>query len=270
MEARVVAHDMDHSVTAKLPSQVVQVSDEQRGVAPPRWSRQQQSAGPPMQRAGQVALLVVARRDDFGLLAANHPTRADLGVQVHVNFILEDDRLGGGQLSNQPPDLPQFVRVVWIAGTDDGAWSVPDELHAVHSPAHGLRTEANALAFPQQQGQQLTGPAAAEEAEVLRSEGKEPRITTINQYATEVSRRSDCNTRAKPPLWKSRFTAAIKVGLASAAVPICRYDHSSFNNTSTNARRAARADRYNFKQALRSFTESRILPSMACPLGSWS
>ena len=96
------------------------------------------------------------------------------------------------------------------------------------------------------------------------------RITTINQYATEVSRLSDCSTRATPPLWKSRLTAAIKVGLARAAVPICRYERLSSNSNSTNARRAPRADRYNFKQALRSLAESRILPSMACPLGSWS
>jgi hypothetical protein len=84
------------------------------------------------------------------------------------------------------------------------------------------------------------------------------RITTINQYATEVSRRSVSSTRAKPPLWKSRFTATIKVGLASAAAPTCRYERSSSNSNSTNARRAARADWYTFKQALRSLAESRI------------
>jgi hypothetical protein len=51
-----------------------------------------------VKRSCQVTLFVVARRDDFGLFDADHPAWTDLGVQTHVDFIVEDHRFIGRQM----------------------------------------------------------------------------------------------------------------------------------------------------------------------------
>ena len=81
VETGVVADHVNLSKAAEPRAQVVQVGQEELSVSPRARRRQQQRAGAPVQRTSQVPLLVVARGDHFGLLAANHPLAADLGVQ---------------------------------------------------------------------------------------------------------------------------------------------------------------------------------------------
>ncbi len=45
-----------------------------------------------------MPLFVIARRDNSVLLAASHPAAADFGIEVHVDFILKDDRFFGRQV----------------------------------------------------------------------------------------------------------------------------------------------------------------------------
>jgi len=131
-------------------------------------SRSASAATPP------DAVLLVAWRDDLGLLAADHPAGADLGIQMHVHLVLEHHGFVVRQTSNEPLDLPQLRPVLWIARADDRAWSTPNEGHPVQTSPHGLRTQADVLSFPQQQRQQLERLATAEEAEVLGREAQQP------------------------------------------------------------------------------------------------
>src|SRR3954453_714275 len=89
VEAGVVADDVNDPITAEALTQIIEVGDEERSVAVSTGGRHQQSAGPPMQRPGDMNLLVVARRDDFGLLATRHPARADFGIEMDIDLILK-------------------------------------------------------------------------------------------------------------------------------------------------------------------------------------
>ncbi len=220
VESGIVADHMDHSVTAEPPSQVVQVSDEQFGVPTSRRDPTAAAGRSASAATRQMPFLVIAWRDDLGLFAADHPARTDLGVQVHVDFVLKDDRFLGGQMGDQPLDVPQFRRVLGIARADNWPRSRTDELHAVHPAANSFRTQTNVLSLMQQQSQQLAGPATAKEAEVLRSEGSEP----THHHDQPRGHRHGSLLRAKHASHaagaKSRFTVAINVGLANAALPI--------------------------------------------------
>jgi len=73
METSVVADDVDNPVATQSATQIVEMSDEQSGVALPTWRRQEQPAGSPVQRAGNMCFLVVAGGADLGLFATKHP-----------------------------------------------------------------------------------------------------------------------------------------------------------------------------------------------------
>ena len=92
VEFGVVADHMDHPIGPQLPTQVVEVGHEERRVALLSWSRQQQPSCPPVKRSSQMPFFVVAWRDDLGLLAATHPHRPDLGVQMDIHFVLGTQR----------------------------------------------------------------------------------------------------------------------------------------------------------------------------------
>jgi hypothetical protein len=58
-------------------------------------------SGPPIQGASQMPLPVVARRDDFGLSAADYPRIADLGVQIHVDLVQENHPVFGAVVARR-------------------------------------------------------------------------------------------------------------------------------------------------------------------------
>ena len=109
MELGVVADHMNAAVAPQAAPQVVQMTHKQIGVALGARRGHQQLACPPMQRTGQIAFDVVARRDHLGLLASTHPHRADLRVGVDVHFVLEDRRFVVGKRGQQMTNCPQFA-----------------------------------------------------------------------------------------------------------------------------------------------------------------
>src|SRR5215471_16584485 len=62
-------------------------------------------AGSDIQRAGKKTLDVLARREDFLLLALQHPVGADFRVQMDVNLVFIHSHLIRGKPSDQLPDL---------------------------------------------------------------------------------------------------------------------------------------------------------------------
>src|SRR6516162_6467327 len=137
---------------------------QQAKVVTPGDNKKCYLAGPPMQRTGQITLLVVSRRHHLGLLALEHPHTANLGIQVDVHLILEHHRLLLGRMQQQRPQAGHLGRVVGITARQNGTRSTPDDVGAVQPAAHGLAADILLMDAPQQQDDDLAAPAAAQEA----------------------------------------------------------------------------------------------------------
>src|SRR5262245_39931500 len=73
MEDRIVADHMNHPVAPEAPTQFIQMSQEQVGIATLAWLRKDQFPRTPVERPRQIALLVGAWSYHLGLLTAPHP-----------------------------------------------------------------------------------------------------------------------------------------------------------------------------------------------------
>lgn len=181
---RVVADHVDLPVVSQPAPQVVEVRKEQRRVSPLlRCSLGQEDlAGPPMDRPGQVTLLVVAGRLDLRLLSLDHPHRADLWIGIDVDLVLEDDRLIGGQARDQRAQGVQLGLPLPVGRPDGRSRSAVNEVAAMEPAADGLTADLGPVFAEHQRDDGLAAPAAAEEAKVARrvlgdplDDGSDPR-----------------------------------------------------------------------------------------------
>ena len=134
----------------------------------------QQPSGTPMKRAGDMILLVVARRDEFGLLPCAHPARSNLRVQMNIDFVLKHDGLVLGQTRNQPLDFPQFCLVFVVVRTNHRTRPSPDKVHAVQSATHGQGADMHTFLLSKQRRQNRARPARSEVGVVARRTLQQP------------------------------------------------------------------------------------------------
>jgi hypothetical protein len=115
VEGSVVADHVDPAVRPQTPAKIVEMSQKPLRVPPRAGWAEQQRVGTPHQRSGQITLDVVAGGDHFGVLSLGHPHRADLGIEVHVHFVLEHGRFVVRRRRQQrldstlPPPLSSLV-----------------------------------------------------------------------------------------------------------------------------------------------------------------
>jgi hypothetical protein len=173
MELGAVADHMDLPIAPQPMPQVLQMGQEELRI-PLRPTGGEDHPGPPVDRAGDVPLLVGPRRGDGGLLAAPHPHPADLGVGVDVRLVLPDDRLIGRRPGQELAQSLQLGLPSLVLRPDGRPWSAIDDPAAVQPAADCLRADVEPVSAPQQQGQHPAGPAAAEEAEITRQLGGHP------------------------------------------------------------------------------------------------
>src|SRR5262249_11524494 len=93
---------------------------------------------------------------------------ADLGVEVDVHLVLEDHRLVVGQPQQQAAQLGQDGLAPGVPAPQDGAGPAPGDLLAAQPAADGVAADRQAVPPPQEHGDGLAAPAAAQEAEVAR------------------------------------------------------------------------------------------------------
>ena len=113
-----------------------------------------------------MTLLIVSGGDDFRLLSAPHPTRSDLGIQMHVDFILKHDRLACRQRPQQTAEFSQFGLPLRIFQTQDRTGPAPGEVLSMQSAADRFGTDTHLLLFPQHQRQQSARPTTPKIAKV--------------------------------------------------------------------------------------------------------
>src|ERR1700733_2887155 len=77
--------------------------------------------GTNVERAGEVEFLILARRYDAALLAAQHPVATDLRVEMNVHLVAVEHRLLGARASLEPSNLGQATlpRVARPGAEDD-------------------------------------------------------------------------------------------------------------------------------------------------------
>ena len=124
-----------------------------------------------MDRAGEVSFLVIPRRLNLGLLALEHPHRADLGVGVDIDLVLEDGRLVIGQLGQELPQLSQLDPTFLLVRLQDGARPTVDHFATMQPSTDRLATDVQMIKTQHQEGDDLATSSAAEEAEVARGLG---------------------------------------------------------------------------------------------------
>src|SRR5260370_2329557 len=181
VDAVVVEDEVDAArasiATGEQPEQLA----EERGVLAV-GPRGVQAPGTHVERAGQVELLILARRDDAALVTAQHPVAPDLRVEVDVDLVGAEHRLLGARAGFEPANRSQNTQPsVASPGTKhDGlrrAEPRPDPRQRPAHRAHGHRREAFELHL---QAEQLTGPGRSLPSAVLRCAAQQ-----AHQYALE-------------------------------------------------------------------------------------
>jgi hypothetical protein len=115
-----------------------------------------------------VPLDVVPGSFNARLFSANHPRRADLGIQVNVHLVLEDGDFLLGKPAQQAFDSAEFGVVLRIARPEHRPRTTPSETQLVQPAADGLATQAKAVLLVQLSRKQFAGPTTAEVSEVAR------------------------------------------------------------------------------------------------------
>jgi len=168
MENGVVTDDVDLAVATEPRPQVLQVSNEERRVAPlcREPLGEDECACAPVQGSRHVAFLVDARGQDRRLLSTHHPHGADLGVQVDVRFVLEHGDLALRQIDQQSPNSRQFGLSLGVHRRQHGARPTPHQAGSVQASAYSLRADRHCAEFPQQDHNRTAAPAAAQETKI--------------------------------------------------------------------------------------------------------
>jgi hypothetical protein len=167
---------VDLTVASQPAPEIIQVRQEQRRVAPllrlPLG--EEDLPGPPVDRTGQVALLIIARRLDLRLLALEHPHRADLGVGVDIHLILEDGRLVLGQFVQELAQGIQLGLTLRVLRPQHRTWSAVDHAATVEPAPDRLAADLDVVDLEHQEDDRLAAPAAPEEAELARGVFADP------------------------------------------------------------------------------------------------
>lgn len=170
MALRPVADHVDLLIPPQSRAEIVQVRQEQLRVAALLGLAlgEEDLAGPPVDRTGDVPLLVVAGRLHLGLLPPDHPHRSDLGIGVDVHLVLEDGRLVVGQLGQELPQGSQPLLSLLIGRPEDGTGPAIDQVGPVQPAADGLATDLDPMEPTQHNGNDLAAPTTSREAELAR------------------------------------------------------------------------------------------------------
>ena len=75
-----------------------------------------------IERPGQVALLILAGRDDLNHLAFRHPLITDLRQQVDVQLIGKDQSRSSGEVFNAKANARQLVDALRIIDHERRVW----------------------------------------------------------------------------------------------------------------------------------------------------
>jgi hypothetical protein len=165
---------MDLAAPSQSLPKVVQVGHKQFRIPLSSGRRDQQCASSPVERSRHMPLLIAPRRDDFRLMAANHPRAADLGIEMDIDFVLENNRLVRQQARDQVADRRQFPSELRIDRTHDRAGTSPDKTKPREAATDGLAAFPHAGLPGQHLSQRLARPATAKVTEVPRRPGQQP------------------------------------------------------------------------------------------------
>src|SRR5262249_43065830 len=168
MTAGVVTDDMDFAVTQQATAQILKMAHEQGRTAAlfgPTLG-DYQSPCTPVERTGQVALLIRPGRGDLNLVPPAHPHRPDFGIRIDIHFILEDPNLIGGQGGQELAQDLQLALPLRIAWADHRPGPPPDQLLPMQPAPHGFLTDAEFIALQQQHDNHPTTPPTAQEPEI--------------------------------------------------------------------------------------------------------
>ena len=170
VKLRIVADDVDLLVPSQPMAQVVQVGQEQSRIPPLlRLALGEENlTAAPVDRAGKVALLVSPRGLDLGLLTLEHPHRADLGVGIDVDLVLEDSRFVLRQSGHELPQFSQLDPPLLLVRLHRRAGPTIDHAALMQPPTDGLATDVEVITPQHQEGDDFTAPTAAEETKVPR------------------------------------------------------------------------------------------------------
>jgi hypothetical protein len=135
--------------------------------------------GTNVERAGEVEFLILARRYDAALLAAQHPVATDLRVEMNVHLVAVEHRLLGARASLEPSNLGQTTlpRVARPGTEDDRLRHAETSADARQGAAHRADRDLGATLLVHLQAEQLACPGRSAPPEVLRRESKKLRDT---------------------------------------------------------------------------------------------
>ena len=131
----------------------------------------------------EILFGVRAWRHDFALAPFGHPSRADLGQQMDVQFIGKDQYLIRGSLFDMPPNLGQALDAL-------GVIIFRHDLGAFPDPAHGMEPSADRPSGDRQpilrlefHGECGTAPACATPAIDMGQRGEQSQQTLLHPRA---------------------------------------------------------------------------------------
>src|SRR6476646_3180014 len=171
---------------------------EQLRVAASVRRTHQQAARAPVERAGHVPLLVIARGYDLGLAATFHPAGADLGVEVHIHLVLEEGRFVSGQRMQQSANLLHFLGVIRVIQAERRSRPAPHESQLPQASANRFAAQPLTGLPSQCFGQQLARPARTEETKVLRRTLRQPLDYLPEPTGKSRLRRLSSHNRSDP------------------------------------------------------------------------
>src|SRR6516165_7061958 len=109
-----------------------------------------------------MTLLVVSRSHHLGLLAARHPARTNLWIQVDVHFVLKVHCFIVRKLRQQLAQALHFLGVIGIGWTHDWSRATPNKPRSMQGSPHGFRAQVN-IVFPRQYfSEHFAGPTLPE------------------------------------------------------------------------------------------------------------
>src|SRR5262245_48145647 len=118
-----------------------------------------------IERRRQIALLILARGPDFKLRAFEHPLGADLGEQIDVEFIGEENQLGWPLVFDPQTNPRQSPGALWVVIPAFELGALPDVAGGFQLESNGLVRDFNLCQHGESQGQ---GGASVRELDTSR------------------------------------------------------------------------------------------------------
>ena len=127
-------------------------------------------AGSGVQRPGNEVLLVLAGRDYETPVPRDHPVAPDLGVEMDIHLVLEEDRLGGAAVVGEVAQARQnaLPALAIPRAEHDGLGCGQTRADGAEGPAHGAVGDPGKAPLGHLQREQLPGPGRPLPTEVGR------------------------------------------------------------------------------------------------------